>query len=1190
MTHIDAGQPLVSCIMPTYNRREFVSHAIRYFLRQDYANKELIIVDDGNDSIEDLLPAGRHIYYLHLDQKKTIGAKRNIACQEANGRIIVHWDDDDWMAPWRISYQVTHLLEEQADICGLDRLLFYDPISSQSWQYVYPTGWKLWVAGGTLCYNKGIWKSNPFPDINVGEDGRFVWSNLSRKIKVLHDCTFYVAIKHPGNTSPKKIDGSLWRSYHTEEIQKIMGDDLHLYRSILKLDGSIYEEPVRVTSAAVLPAGHSDRTVTSCGKENTPTYSIIMVVHDAREIVKMSTLRTLRHCAGQDARLIVVDNASSDGIEEWLDVLARRNDINLIRCKTNLGHGQGIELAWRRTSSPYIVTLDSDAFPLGDNWLPQLRARLKGGVKIAGIRHHRNYIHPACLMIARKTLKDFDLSFLDEKDRPTRLDVAERISCEIKHRGYKISGLEMTGAQRRGSVSEPVYLGSRYEGLVYHQWYTTRAAKSEGRQVDDVPNGIIEQSIGEVLEKYHGEAREVTVVMGIRTKKNEPQRLQNARASLWSFNMQDLPRWRYRIIVVEQGSQPQLEDELAPLVDRYIFAFNPGPYNRGWAFNIGASLNNNRAGVLCLTDADLLVPCDFLRRGLEAFESGQSAFLPYHEIMYLNPFSTKKAIENCLAEPMSLYNKHSYKGEIFNTSQGGCVWIDANLYHKIGGHDERFQGWGYEDREFLNRTALFTNVKRLQGRLLHLDHPRAPVQDRWAIANCKLYDELSKIANPQPSGPIGSLNLYSAKYEHVTREAEHSVLGNREWENWHKWDTWCIEQIVRDELSRPAQKSVRRCLAEILVQLGDSLLDIGCGPGALWPHLKPYKPRFTWVGVDITKKMLAVARRLFPEIPVHHADAGCLPFDGNSFDLALLRHILEHLPPWLMKVTLREAMRVARRAVILDFYVPPIREGSHRTGRVGDNFLETRWMSADIEAPITAEGWRIDSKVTLTSFQGERDEVWILVPSRETATLGRLHERQTTKGHPKISIIMPTYRRDHTIFRTIKKIQAQTYPDWELIIIDNTGDGLYEFQDPRIRFYSHNTKTSASYARNRGLEYATGDLVCFFDDDDDMFPTYLERFVTVFQKKPETKMVRCGMNVTAGKTDYTYATPECCLRREFATPTWLQHDGQEQDKSYFRRIISNNNWSEENGDIIVIHEVLCKANFDPRGGLRSGNY
>ena len=43
----ETSQPLVSCIMPTYNRREFVPLAIRYFLRQDYANKELIIIDDG---------------------------------------------------------------------------------------------------------------------------------------------------------------------------------------------------------------------------------------------------------------------------------------------------------------------------------------------------------------------------------------------------------------------------------------------------------------------------------------------------------------------------------------------------------------------------------------------------------------------------------------------------------------------------------------------------------------------------------------------------------------------------------------------------------------------------------------------------------------------------------------------------------------------------------------------------------------------------------------------------------------------------------------------------------------------------------------------------------------------------------------------------------------------------------------
>ena len=48
--------PMVSCIMPTYNRREFIPNAIRYFLRQDYDNKELIIIDDGTDNIADLVP------------------------------------------------------------------------------------------------------------------------------------------------------------------------------------------------------------------------------------------------------------------------------------------------------------------------------------------------------------------------------------------------------------------------------------------------------------------------------------------------------------------------------------------------------------------------------------------------------------------------------------------------------------------------------------------------------------------------------------------------------------------------------------------------------------------------------------------------------------------------------------------------------------------------------------------------------------------------------------------------------------------------------------------------------------------------------------------------------------------------------------------------------------------------------
>jgi len=1173
--------------MPTYNRRKFVPLAIRYFLRQDYPNRELIIIDDGTDNIGDLVPDDPQVRYLRLGHKRTIGAKRNLACEEAKGPIIVHWDDDDWYAPRRISYQVRTLTEEQADICGLSKLFFYDPLANRSWQYVYPQGSKPWLAGGTLCYRKSIWQNSPFPDIDVGEDGQFLWSHPLKKMVALEDLSFYVAIKHPENTSPKQVTGDLWHSYPAEKIQTTIGNDLHVYAS-LQL-GSTQQE---LTSATIATHSQDDRQArsTASGREKgSYTYDVIMVVHNACEVVKMSTLQTLKHCDGQSARLTVVDNMSTDGAEEWLNFLARRNDINLIRCKTNLGHGPGIELARQRTSAPYIVTLDSDAFPLHDDWLRQLRARLKGTTKVAGIRHHRNYIHPACLMVARKTLEDFGLTFLDEKNQPSQLDVAERISHELARRGYDISGLERTDAQCRGSAAEPIYLGSCYEGLVYHQWYTTRTINSSCQHVDDVPRETIERSIDSALERCYAEARDVTVVMGIRANLDEPHRLRNVRASLWSFTAQDLPRWRYTIIVVEQNAQPQLESELAPFVDRYVFAHNPGPYNRSWAFNVGASLNPGRDGVLCLTDADLVVPPDFLRRGWEAFESGQSAFLPYSEIVYLNPKATDDTIRDCcdkLPRPRQLDN---CSGDVFATSQGGCIWVNADLYHRIGGHDERFRGWGYEDREFFDRLVRSAGVKRLQGRLLHLYHPPAVVDDCCATANRQLYEQISAGQNPRPMGPLGDINLYS-RQERSTDGPEDMPLQRRDWQNWHRWNIQRIEQIVRDEQYCPVQKSARRRLAEILVQLGDSLLDIGCGPGALWPHLEAYRPHFSWTGVDITREMLQTAHRLFPEVPLHHADAGSLPFDTDGFDLALLRHVLEHLPPDLMRLSLKEAMRVARRAVILDFYAPPIVGGDRQTRRVGDNFLETRWATVDIETPVNVQGWKLETRCFIANREGGEDEVWVLIPSHEADAYKAHKETLSTLGKSKISIIMPTYQRHHTILRTIATIRRQTYKNWELLIIDNAGDTSYEFRDPRIRVYRHCAKTSASYARNLGLAHVSGDLVCFFDDDDDMFPQYLERFARVFCEHPNAKMARCGMAVARERTDYSYATPECCLRREFATPTWLPEDGQKHDQAYFSRIVSRNKWSQEAGDVIMIHEALCKANFDPRGGLRGGNY
>lgn len=221
--------PLVSCIMPTYNRRRFVPYAIQYFLRQDYPSRELIILDDGTDFVKDLIPDHLAIRYIRLENKMSLGAKLNLGCEFAKGSIIAHWDDDDWYAAHRLSYQVTALREDRIFITGINRLLYYDLEKRIALQYIYPANQKPWLSGSSLCYKKHFWRQNNFADINVGMDGLFVWRTTPQHLHVLPDFTFAVHMIHKNNICPKNTNSPWWHAYAVEEVKKILKEDWHLY-------------------------------------------------------------------------------------------------------------------------------------------------------------------------------------------------------------------------------------------------------------------------------------------------------------------------------------------------------------------------------------------------------------------------------------------------------------------------------------------------------------------------------------------------------------------------------------------------------------------------------------------------------------------------------------------------------------------------------------------------------------------------------------------------------------------------------------------------------------------------------------------------------------------------------------------------------------------------------------------------
>jgi hypothetical protein len=309
-SHDEPGPALISCVLPTYNRRAFLPHAIHYFLQQDYPEKELLVVDDGPDAVGDLIPSHPRIRYVRLPRKVTLGAKLNLCCEQTTGPVIAQWDDDDWYAPDRLSRQMDALLRTGAEVCGASDLLYYELQTGAGHRYVYPPQGKPWLLGSSLFFRRELWERNRFSEIDVGMDGLFVWATPPEKVYSLLEPRFAVHLIHQSNISPKSPQGAWWTPHPVSDIAHVMGDDWCFYEPRGEVLSSPRPRPPEDGPSAsesgpcleVVPrteplAASSVRNVYAC------------LVHEARDCV-LDLCRNLRHLDPQSA--ILLYNGGSD--------------------------------------------------------------------------------------------------------------------------------------------------------------------------------------------------------------------------------------------------------------------------------------------------------------------------------------------------------------------------------------------------------------------------------------------------------------------------------------------------------------------------------------------------------------------------------------------------------------------------------------------------------------------------------------------------------------------------------------------------------------------------------------------------------------------------------------------------------------------------------------------------------------
>ena len=121
----------------------------------------------------------------------------------------------------------------------------------------------------------------------------------------------------------------------------------------------------------------------------------------------------------------------------------------------------------------------------------------------------------------------------------------------------------------------------------------------------------------------------------------------------------------------------------------------------------------------------------------------------------------------------------------------------------------------------------------------------------------------------------------------------------------------------------------------------------------------------------------------------------------------------------------------------------------------------------------------------------------------------------------KVTAIIPTFNRFKYLMNTIKSIKEQTYPNMEIIVVNDcsTEKEYYEYNweenGVTILHLDENSKTKfgyacAAYVRNKGVENSTGKYVAFCDDDDIWFPRKIELQVNAM------KETGCKMSSTDG--------------------------------------------------------------------------
>ena len=168
-----SSKPLVSVIMPTTRRPRFLAQAVRYYQRQTFEKRELVIVANGPEADVSMVPESGSIRIVRLEKEISIGQARNIGVENAAGAVIAMFDDDDWYAPEWLQACMTRIGSAPDPNMALVTMWRILVLLTWNGQLLLSEPGTAWCQGGTYAFSRRLWERRPYRAVKLDEDTAF---------------------------------------------------------------------------------------------------------------------------------------------------------------------------------------------------------------------------------------------------------------------------------------------------------------------------------------------------------------------------------------------------------------------------------------------------------------------------------------------------------------------------------------------------------------------------------------------------------------------------------------------------------------------------------------------------------------------------------------------------------------------------------------------------------------------------------------------------------------------------------------------------------------------------------------------------------------------------------------------------------------------------------------------------------